>query len=71
MAPELWPQPTSFVPVDPDEEARMRSRCGAIGHPMRPVLRQTVILGRGGQTAVRDRQPHRHVRPAAGNVIAP
>ena len=71
MAPELRPQPPSLVPVHPDEEARVGSRCCAIGHPVRPVLRQAVIFRRGGQTAVRDGQPHRHVRPAAGNVIAP
>lgn len=71
VTPELGPQPAPLVPVHPDEETRVGGGRGAIGDPVRPVFRQPVILGRRGQTAVRDRQPHRHVRPAAGNVIAP
>lgn len=71
VASQLGPQSAALVPVDPDEEARMRGRGGAVGDPVGPVLRETVVLGRGGQAAPRHRQTHRHVRPVAADVVAP
>ena len=71
MAPELRPESAAFVSVHPDYEPRVRGWRCAVGHSVRPVLGQPVVLCRRGQSAVRYGQAHRHVRPAAAHVVTP
>lgn len=49
----------------------MGGRRGAVGDSVGPILGQPVILRRRRQSAVRHRQSHRYVGPAAAHVIAP
>lgn len=44
MAPQLGPEPATFVSVHPNEESRMGGRGRAVSHTVGPVFGEAVVL---------------------------
>lgn len=71
MAAELVLQLATLVPVDPAEHPRIVLWRAAVGDPVRPVLGQSVLPGRGFQAGRAQAQLHHDVRFAVLGVVAP
>jgi len=71
MAAQLVLQLPALVAIDPAEDPWIVLRCAAVGDPVGPVLRESMLPGGGLQARGTDLQSHDHIRFRVLGVVAP